>query len=196
MSWFASTPLSDGSRLANSLLTPRRTNQRNDLTFVPPIDPKIVIHCDDTVVWIQLAHPNETKISQIGLSIRISFCQGRQLRQMIIAIERKSNEFLHDHVEHQPRVAQVKGRLCQDCLARKKRLGYLLRYPQSPPVMHILPPGERDQEPGIRDTRHSFENPFRVETSRGPPRTIPASRMNFFTVRSPARACSRCERIN
>src|SRR6266478_10085812 len=61
---------------------------------------------------------------------------------------------------------------------------------------HVAASGESNQEAGIGDTFHLVEKPFRSETSRGPPRIRPASRINFRDLRSPALACSRCERLN
>src|SRR5258708_2262866 len=55
---------------------------------------------------------------------------------------------------------------------------------------------QRNQITGIRDTVHFLENPLRVERSRGRLRMTPANRTNFLEVRSPARACSKCERMN
>src|SRR5439155_17705619 len=49
-----------------------RTDQRNHLAFVPAVNAKILVDCDHAVVWIKLAHPDQTKIRQIGLSIRVA----------------------------------------------------------------------------------------------------------------------------
>src|SRR6266478_2382828 len=61
---------------------------------------------------------------------------------------------------------------------------------------HVAASGESNKEAGIGDAFHLVEKPFRSERSRGPPRIRPASRMNFRDLRSPARACSKCERMN
>ena len=50
-----------------------RADQRNHLAFVPAVNAKILVDCDHAVVRIKLAHPDQTKIRQIGLSIRITF---------------------------------------------------------------------------------------------------------------------------
>src|SRR5205809_2614251 len=49
-----------------------RADQRNNLAFIPAVTAKILIGCDHAVVWIKLAHPDQTKICQIGLSIRVA----------------------------------------------------------------------------------------------------------------------------
>ena len=49
-----------------------RADQRNHLAFVPAVNAKILVRCDHAVVRIKLAHPDQTKIGQIGLSIRVA----------------------------------------------------------------------------------------------------------------------------
>jgi hypothetical protein len=49
-----------------------RADQRNHLAFVPTVNAKILVGCDYAVVWIKLAHPDQTKIRQIWLPIRIA----------------------------------------------------------------------------------------------------------------------------
>src|SRR6266705_247290 len=49
-----------------------RADQRNHLAFVPTVNAKILVGCDHTVVRIKLAHPDQTKIGQIRLSIRVA----------------------------------------------------------------------------------------------------------------------------
>src|SRR3989454_7710330 len=115
---------------------------------------------------------------------------------MIIAIERKRKETFREHLQNQPSIAQMKRRLGQHGLARKKRLGNLFGNAYCPRVMTAVRVGQRNQITGIRDTVHFFENPLRVERSRGPLRMTPANRTNFLEVRSPSRACSKCERMN
>ena len=45
----------------------REDGQRNHLAFVPAVNAKILVGCDHAMVRIKLAHPDETKIGQIGL---------------------------------------------------------------------------------------------------------------------------------
>ena len=49
-----------------------RADQRNHLAFVPAVNAKILVGCDHAMVRIKLAHPDQTKIGQIGLSIRVA----------------------------------------------------------------------------------------------------------------------------
>src|SRR5439155_10481569 len=76
----------------------RRADQRNHLAFVPAVNEKILVGCDHAVMRIKFTHPNETKIRQIGLPIRVALGQVRQLRQMIIAIEREAHQLVADHL--------------------------------------------------------------------------------------------------
>src|SRR5882672_11638044 len=115
---------------------------------------------------------------------------------MIIAIKRKRKETFREHLQNKPSIAQMKRRLGQHWLARKKRLGNLFGNPHRPGVMTVARVGQRNQITGIRDTVHFLENPLRVERSRGPLRMTPANRTNFLEVLSPPRACSKCERMN
>ena len=77
-----------------------RADQRNDLAFVPAVNAKILVGCNRAVVRIKLAHPDQTKIGQIGLLVGITFGQVRQLRQMIIAIEREAHQLVADHLQY------------------------------------------------------------------------------------------------
>src|SRR5712672_1475780 len=49
-----------------------RADQRNHLAFVPAVNAKILVGCDHAVVRIKLAHPDQTKIRQIGLPVGIA----------------------------------------------------------------------------------------------------------------------------
>ena len=51
---------------------PGPADQRNHLAFVPAVNAKILIGCDHAVVRIKLTHPDQTKIRQIWLPIRIA----------------------------------------------------------------------------------------------------------------------------
>src|SRR5437016_13150386 len=82
-----------------------RADQRNHLAFVPAVNAKIFVGCNHAVMRIKLAHPDQTKIGQIGLPVGITFGQVRQLRQMIIAIERKRKETFREHLQNQPSIA-------------------------------------------------------------------------------------------
>jgi hypothetical protein len=46
--------------------------------------------------------------------------------------------------------------------------------------MPVADSGKRDQKTRVGDSFHRVAKPFLVEKSRGPPRMIPARRMNFF----------------
>ena len=52
-----------------------RADQRNHLAFVPAVNAKILVGCNRAVVRIKLAHPDQTKIGQIGLLVGITFGQ-------------------------------------------------------------------------------------------------------------------------
>jgi hypothetical protein len=49
-----------------------RADQRDDLAFVSAVNAEILIDCDHAAVRIKLAHPDQTKIGQIGLSICVA----------------------------------------------------------------------------------------------------------------------------
>src|SRR5204863_7902347 len=70
-----------------------RADQRNHLAFVPAVNAKVLIHRDDTMIRIQLAHPDQTKIGQIRLVIGVALGECRQLRQMIVQIKRDLYQF-------------------------------------------------------------------------------------------------------
>ncbi len=90
----------------------------------------------------------------------------------------------------------MKGCFCQHRFAGKQRLCDLLGQAHGPVVVDVPAPGKCDQKTHIRDAFHSFENPLRVERSRGPLRILPARRMNFFDELSSDRARSSCCRTS
>src|SRR5437870_512066 len=52
----------------------RRTDQRDGFPFVPAIHAKILaVERDDGVTRVQLAHPDQAEIRQVGFSVRESF---------------------------------------------------------------------------------------------------------------------------
>ena len=54
----------------------RRADQRNHLAFVSAVNAKILVGCDHAVMRIKLAHPDQTKIGQIGLPVGVALGQG------------------------------------------------------------------------------------------------------------------------
>src|SRR6516164_6111074 len=64
---------------------------------------------------------------------------------MIVAIERKRKETFREHLQNQTSIVQMKRRLGQHGLARKKRLGNLFGNAQCPRVMTVAQVGQRNQ---------------------------------------------------
>ena len=66
---------------------------------------------------MQLAHANEAQVGEVWVAVRIAPGEGRELRQVVVHVERHGHQpFLH-HVEDQACAAQVIGRFGQDGLA-------------------------------------------------------------------------------
>lgn len=153
-------------------------NQWNHLALVAAVDPEVsAIHGDDAVARIQLAHPDETEIRQIRLAVLITFCQGGQLRQMVVDDEGDGDQSVRDHPEDDRNVLEMKCGFRQDGFARQERVVDLSSDANRPVVVNIAAIGKRDEETGIGDTDHARENPFRRERSFGPS-MVPANRMN------------------
>jgi hypothetical protein len=56
-----------------SVSLPGRTEQRDGLAFVAPVDAEISIHSDQRMMRIQFAHANQAKIREISVLVRIAF---------------------------------------------------------------------------------------------------------------------------
>jgi hypothetical protein len=155
----------------------RRTDEGDRLTFVAPVDPEVAaIHGDDAVARVELAHADEAEVREVGAPIGVSLREGRELRQVLPAVEGRGDQAILDHGENEGDAAEVKGGFSQHRLAGEEWLADLLRDPHCPLVVAIATVGEGDQEPGIGDALHGREKPFREDRSRVP-RTTPASRM-------------------
>ena len=88
-----------------------RADKGNGFAFVPPVDAEIfAIHCDDAVVGVKLAHADEAKVGEIGLTVAVAAGEGCELGQMVLAVERKSDQSVSDHRENEGHIAQMKGR--------------------------------------------------------------------------------------
>ena len=74
-------------------------NERNHFAFVSPIDAKIFVHGDETVFWMQLAHPNETEIGQVRFAILVTLCQKSQVSELIVTDKIQPDEFFGDHLQ-------------------------------------------------------------------------------------------------
>src|SRR3984957_4944440 len=150
-------------------------HQRDRLPLVTPINSKIIlVHGDDGMPRIELAHPNQAKIGQVGLSILIAFRDFRQVLEVSIAIKRDPQHFVFDQGEHVATGLQMKRGFGQHSLTSQKGLGNSFRYIYRPFVMLIVQPSESNDETGVCDSLHEGENPLREETPTGPPRIAPA----------------------
>ena len=77
------------------LTVPRRAKQGDRFPFVSAIDTEIVlVHRDYGVSWIKLAHPNQTDISEVGLTLPVAFREFRQLLDIPMAVERDPQHFV------------------------------------------------------------------------------------------------------
>src|SRR5437016_7293343 len=98
-----------------------RADQRNHLAFVPAVNAKIFVGCNHAVMRIKLAHPDQTKIRQIGLPVGITFGQVRQLRQMIVQIKRDLYQLADNHFEDDFNAPQFESRFREDGFAGERR---------------------------------------------------------------------------
>ena len=92
-------------------------DERDDFAFVSPIDAKVFVHGDDTVLWMQLAHPNETEIGKVRFAILVTLCQSSQVSEMIVTDKMQPDEFFGDHLQDETGIAQVECGFGQDRFA-------------------------------------------------------------------------------
>ena len=84
----------------------------NGFAFVPAVNAEIfVIHGDDAVARVKLAHADEQRSAKSG---SIAARKGYQLRQVVLAVESKSDQFVSNHRENEGDAPQMKGGLCQN----------------------------------------------------------------------------------
>ena len=91
-----------------------RINQRDNFTLVAPINAKIAIDRNHAVLGIEFTHADKAKIGQVWFAILVAASQGDELGKMRVAIKRKANEPLLDHLKNNVAVAEVKSRFGQD----------------------------------------------------------------------------------
>jgi hypothetical protein len=54
--------------------------------------PLAAVDRDHTVSRINLTHPNEAEIGEVGPPIGVTLCESSQLREVIVALERDGNQ--------------------------------------------------------------------------------------------------------
>jgi len=79
-----------------------RADEGNGLTFVPAVDAEIFsIHYYDAVARIEIAHADQAKVGEIGLTISIATGESCELRQVILAVERQCDQPVADHCDNE-----------------------------------------------------------------------------------------------
>jgi hypothetical protein len=96
------------------------------------------------------------------------------LLNVSIAVECDPQHFVPQQRKHIEARLQMKRRLREHGLTGQQRLSNLFRDVARPLVVPIVPPSKSDDKAGVSDTLHERENPFREETSTGPPVIAPA----------------------
>lgn len=157
----------------------RRANERNGFAFVAAIDAEVAIHGDDGMPGKQLAHAHQAEIREVRMPIGVAVRKRNQLEKVIIAVEREGDQPVLDHRKHDANVIEMEGGFRKNGFARQERFRQTLCDADCPVVVHVASSGECDQKAGIREAVHFLEKPWRDETSDGPPRMMPARRINF-----------------
>ena len=141
---------------------------------------------------MQFAHANKTKIRKIRLAIGELRGDLLQLRKMVAAIEGDLDEASAKHFKDKARVTQMKGCFRKNRLAGQQWSGDDRREARRPCVMFVAPIHQRDQKPGVSNSSHPREYPFRCDKSGGPSMQ-PTSFIHGFS-REASRASSNCAR--
>ena len=66
------------------------------------------------MLGIEFTHADKAKIGQVWFAILVAASQGDELGKMRVAIKRKANEPVLDHLKNDVAVAEVKSRFGQD----------------------------------------------------------------------------------
>jgi hypothetical protein len=91
-----------------------RVQERDPLAASPAVNPKVAhIRCDDGQRRIQLAEPDETKIGEIRLAIRVTPGELAQPRKMIGYCKSGQHQTFLNRGDHQRGVSQVERGLGQ-----------------------------------------------------------------------------------
>src|SRR5207244_10598153 len=70
-----------------------RADKGNRLPLVASKHAKVrAVNRDNAVTWKELAHADQADVREVGVTIRVSLRQGRQLRKMIFTGERDGDE--------------------------------------------------------------------------------------------------------
>ena len=76
----------------------RRDDQTDHLSLVATVYAKVfLVHGDDSMSGMELAHPNEAEIRQVGLPIGVADRESFELRKVLVAFERDRREPVSDH---------------------------------------------------------------------------------------------------
>jgi len=147
----------------------RRTDKRDDLALVPPVDPEVLaVNRDNPVLRIELAHADEAEIRKVGCPVRVPLGQSRKMWQVILRLKCQFDQAGLDQLQHNRRALEMERRLGENGLAAQQRLGQTRRHADGPAVVPIVPIGERDNEARVGNPLHRLENPLRLERSRAP----------------------------
>jgi hypothetical protein len=84
-----------------SVSFPRRTKDRDRLALIAPVDAEILfVDREHNMPWVQLAHPDDTKVGEIGLAVCITQGEVSQVLQVALAVKRNTHNPIAQHIEH------------------------------------------------------------------------------------------------
>ena len=150
----------------------------NGFALVAAVDAEIfTVDCQNRVVGIEFAQPDQAKIGEIGCAIAVTFCQGSQMRLVVLTMKGEPYQAGLDHLQYKWNATKVERGFRHHGFACQQWFCYLLGNTHGPGMVQVACVGEGDEEACVGDAFHVFEKPFRVDNLASS-LTVPAKRMN------------------
>lgn len=107
----------------------RRAQERDCLAFVAPEHAEVsAVDRNHYMFWKKFAHSHQAQIGEVGLAIGVPVCETCELHQVVAAVERRDDESLVYHCQHDGRTFEMEGGLRKRGLAGQQGLSDIARY--------------------------------------------------------------------
>ena len=100
---------------------------------------------------VQFAHPDQAKVSQVWISVRVPLGERCELRNVLVAIERQLDQLLTDERQGRGAAAKMKCGFREHRFAGQQGLGLILSQAGRPIVMSIVAADESNQKARVSD---------------------------------------------
>jgi hypothetical protein len=110
--------------------------------------------------WMQLAHPDQAQIGEVGFPIGVARSKFSEARQMRGRVERRPHQSLGYKCRDQSGAFKMKTGFCENRFAGEQGFRYAARQFNGPAMVSVPAIGKCHQKSGIREAFSCEKNPY------------------------------------